>query len=61
LSTNEFDRSLVEASIADLRVSSLILDVGCGPAQISALVSTHGHFPVGIDLSIEMLLAAKRG
>jgi ubiquinone/menaquinone biosynthesis C-methylase UbiE len=60
LSTNNFDRSFVEHALEGLRAPSLILDAGCGPAQVSALVRSLGHRAVGLDLTPEMLTLARQ-
>src|SRR4051812_9472727 len=60
LSSNEFDRFVVKELVDGLAVGSSVLDVGCGPAQVSAFVQAHGHRPVAVDLTLEMLLIARR-
>ena len=59
LVTNEFDRGVVDEAIAGLEAPALVLDLGCGPAQVSAHVRETGHAAVSIDLTLEMLLVAR--
>ena len=59
LVTNEFDRNVVDEVIAGLAPRALVLDIGCGPAQVSAHVREAGHAAVSIDLTMEMLLVAR--
>lgn len=59
LVTNEFDRGVVDEVIAGLEAGALVLDVGCGPAQVSAHVREAGFAAVSIDLTVEMLLVAR--
>ena len=59
LVTNEFDRSVLDEAIGDLPPCALVLDIGCGPAQVSSYVRVAGHAAVSIDLTLEMLLVAR--
>ena len=42
LENNEFDRAVVDAAIASVPEGELVLDVGCGPAQVSRRVLARG-------------------
>jgi len=59
LVTNEFDREVLNEAIAGLAARARVLDIGCGPAQVSAHVREAGHAAVSIDLTLEMLLVAR--
>ncbi len=63
LSQLALDRAVLEAT-ADRVLRSEpdepVLEVGCGPGQISRHLSAHGVRCLGIDLSLRMLQAARR-
>jgi hypothetical protein len=48
LEVNEFDRAIVDAAIAGVHHRGVVLDVGCGPAQVSRRVLAAGAAAVGI-------------
>ncbi len=56
--TRQFIPSLLE----DASVSSemLVLDVACGPGDVSAAAKQLGAVPIGIDVSDKMVAIAKR-
>lgn len=56
----DFDRALVERLIAGLSRRARVLDIGCGPGQVSAFVESHGTSAVALDLTFEMLAVASR-
>jgi len=53
------DTEFLDAALADLPVGP-VLDVGCGPAQVSRYLLDHGRTAIGIDLAAGMLAAAAR-
>jgi ubiquinone/menaquinone biosynthesis C-methylase UbiE len=59
--TNDFDRQILTRLVERCSPRSRVLDVGCGPGQVSAYVNAHDRAAVGIDLTPEMLVAARRG
>ena len=59
LVTNALDRGVVDDAIAGLEARALVLDLGCGPGQVSAHVRAAGHAAVSIDLTLEMLRVAR--
>lgn len=56
------DRSLFAAfvELVETGPSGGVADIGCGPGRVAAFLSTHGLAVVGIDVSEEMLAAARR-
>ena len=56
---NEFDRGVVDEAITGLQAQSLVLDIGCGPGQVSAHVRRGGHAAVSVDLTLAMLHVAR--
>jgi ubiquinone/menaquinone biosynthesis C-methylase UbiE len=60
LEHNEFDRSIVDAAIGSVPPGQVVLDVGCGPAQVSRRVLLGAARAVGIDLTPAMLAIARR-
>jgi uncharacterized protein len=60
LSENDFDSSILSEAVASLPNGSPILDVGAGPGQISSFVRRHGHHPLALDLTPEMLGLARQ-
>ena len=60
LEDNEFDRAIVDAAIAPLSQGEIVLDVGCGPAQVSRRAVATGAVAVGVDLTPAMLAIAHR-
>ena len=61
LDVNEFDSRVVDTLIAAVAPGATVLDVGCGPAQVSRRVRQAGRIPVAVDLTPEMLLIARSG
>jgi SAM-dependent methyltransferase len=53
------DTEFLDAALADLPAGP-VLDVGCGPAQVSRYLLDHGRAAIGIDLAPGMLAAAAR-
>lgn len=53
------DTGFLDAALADLP-DGPVLDVGCGPAQVSRYLLGLGRRPVGIDFAPGMLAAAAR-
>jgi SAM-dependent methyltransferase len=53
------DTEFLDAALADLPAGP-VLDVGCGPAQVSRYLLDHGRTAIGIDLAPGMLAAAAR-
>jgi len=60
LEVNDFDRAIVDAAIAAVAHGEIVLDVGCGPAQVSRRAIAAGAAAVGIDLTPAMLSIARR-
>jgi len=63
LMTFRLDESWRRKTIAMLRLvpNSAVLDVGCGTGDFARNLRRKGHRPIGIDLSLGMLLAARSG
>jgi len=53
------DTEFLDAALADLP-DGPVLDVGCGPAQVSGFLIRRGRTAIGIDLAPGMLAAAAR-
>lgn len=53
------DTDFLDAALADLP-DGPVLDVGCGPAQVSGYLLDRGRTPIGIDTAPGMLAAAAR-
>jgi ubiquinone/menaquinone biosynthesis C-methylase UbiE len=60
LEYNEFDRAILDAAIAFVPRGEIVLDIGCGPAQVSRRVLADGRVAVGTDLTPAMLAVARR-
>lgn len=60
LEANEFDRAIVDSAIAGVPQRGLVLDVGCGPAQVCRRVVALGRTAIGLDLTPAMLAIARR-
>ncbi len=54
-----FDRAVLDAAVDLLGAASIVLDLGCGPAQAAAYVMTRGCLAVGMDLTHVMLDIAR--
>ena len=63
LMTFGLDTSWRRRTIALLQLSpgSVLLDLGCGTGDLARSLRRRGHRPVGIDLSLGMLTAARAG
>lgn len=59
LETNDFDRAVLMHVLASVPADGLVLDAGCGPAQGAAFVAARGLRAIGLDLTQEMLEAAR--
>jgi SAM-dependent methyltransferase len=59
LETNDFDRAIVDAALATVARGEIVLDLGCGPAQVSRRVVAAGGAAVGLDLTPAMLNIAR--
>jgi SAM-dependent methyltransferase len=53
------DTEFLDAALADLP-DGPVLDVGCGPAQVSGFLIRRGRTAIGVDLAPGMLAAAAR-
>ena len=60
LEVNEFDRAIVDAALSAVPRDAVVLDVGCGPGQVSQRALAAGAAAVGIDLTPAMLAVARR-
>ena len=60
LSRKPFDRELLEAFAAGLRGKGEVLEIGCGPGQVSRFLKDLGVEMRGVDLSTEMVGCAGR-
>jgi ubiquinone/menaquinone biosynthesis C-methylase UbiE len=60
LSEIHFDRAVVERALVGLRQPARVLDIGCGPGQVSAFVEARGDLAVALDVTFEMLIVARR-
>lgn len=54
-----FDRALLDMFAAELRGKGKVVDLGCGPGQIARALHDRGLDVMGIDLSEEMVRAAR--
>jgi SAM-dependent methyltransferase len=52
------DRSVLDDFAAGLAPSQIVLDLGCGPAQVGGYLTDRGLRVVGIDLALQMLRLA---
>lgn len=59
LETNDFDRRVVASVLEGARAGGLVLDAGCGPGQGAAFAQARGFTAIGIDVTPEMLEAAR--
>jgi SAM-dependent methyltransferase len=59
LREQDADTEFLDAALADLPAGP-VLDVGCGPAQVSGYLIAHGRTAIGIDIAPGMLAAAAR-
>lgn len=60
LEHNAFDIAVLDDAIDLLGASSLVLDVGCGPAQVASYAEGRGCRAVGVDLTPAMLDVARQ-
>ena len=59
LAHQDSDTDFLDAALTDLP-DGPVLDVGCGPAQVSRYLLGHGRAAIGIDIAPAMLAAAAR-
>ncbi len=55
-----FDRALLAALIEQAEPGTAVADLGCGPGHVSAWLAGNGVPATGIDLSANMIAAARR-
>lgn len=55
-----FDRKILELLVERVGKEATICDMGCGPGQIAAYLQSVGASACGIDLSPQMVVAAKQ-
>ena len=60
LARKPFDREVLDAFAASCARGGLVLDVGCGPGQVASYLMEDGVEAAGVDLSPEMIAAARR-
>lgn len=60
LEKSSFDRRVLDDAFASVPTGSLVLDVGCGPAQVAGRLRKAGFLPIGFDLTWGMLAIARR-
>lgn len=60
ITTNEFDRSVIDDAIAALGSHDVVIDIGCGPGQVAAYLAAQGRPAVGLDLTPSMLAIARQ-
>lgn len=54
------DREVLDSVAERMGRSSRVLELGCGPGQVGKYLSERGFRVVGLDLSLQMLLVARR-
>jgi SAM-dependent methyltransferase len=54
------DREVLDSVAERIGGSSLVLELGCGPGQVGKYLSERGFRVVGLDISFQMLLVARR-
>jgi len=54
------DQEELDEFLQRIRPGGQVLDIGCGPGQFSKYCATRGFRVVGVDLSFEMISAAKK-
>jgi ubiquinone/menaquinone biosynthesis C-methylase UbiE len=59
LENNAFDSGVLDEAIDLLKASALVLDLGCGPAQVASYATGRGCRAVGVDLTPAMLDVAR--
>jgi SAM-dependent methyltransferase len=59
LTSPDSDTEFLDATLADLPPGP-VLDIGCGPGQVSRYLLARGRRPIGIDLSPGMLAEAAK-
>ena len=59
LNHKPFDCQMLDWLIERVGTTSTICDLGCGPGQIAHYLQAHGAQVTGIDLSLEMVKAAR--
>jgi ubiquinone/menaquinone biosynthesis C-methylase UbiE len=59
LAHKPLDRALLDVFAAELRGKGKVVDLGCGPGQIARALHDRGVDVMGIDLSEEMIRAAR--
>jgi ubiquinone/menaquinone biosynthesis C-methylase UbiE len=55
----DLDRRIVRAVAARAHGTGLILDIGCGPAQLAEYLLAQGADAIGVDFTTEMLEVAR--
>lgn len=55
-----FDRKMLDWLIEKMPEGSLMCDMGCGPGQVAQYLHSHGAAACGIDLSPDMIWAARK-
>lgn len=54
------DRSVLDAAVDKLEPGATVVDLGCGPGQVSQYLADRGARTIGVDLAPEMLAQAAR-
>src|SRR5947209_2756301 len=60
LAHKPLDRALLDCFAEELRGKGRVVDVGCGPGQITRALQARGLDAMGIDLSAAMIALARR-
>ena len=59
LTTNKFDRSVIDDAFARHTSNAVVMDLGCGPGQVASYLADSGTRMVGLDLTPAMLAIAR--
>jgi ubiquinone/menaquinone biosynthesis C-methylase UbiE len=54
------DRQVLDRAASRVAHGGIVLDVGCGPAQVAAYLAERGVHAVGVDIALGMLRAARQ-